>query len=118
MITAPDGAMLNSKLFVSRLDDPFPDLYERLWDGTEWIWVDHGRPGGARMRTAPGAAMLDEKVFVATDDGTLWERHWRADLDQWVWEDHGRPDNQPVVHAPGAAMLNEKLFVVTDQGNL
>jgi IgA Peptidase M64 len=118
MITAPDAAMLNSKLFVSRLDDPFPDLYERLWDGTEWIWVDHGRPGGARMRTAPGAAMLNEKVFVATDDGTLWERHWRADLGQWVWEDHGRPGGQRIVHAPGAAMLDSKLFVVTDQGNL
>ena len=118
MITAPDGAMLNRKFFVSRLDDPFPDLYERFWDGVEWIWVNHGRPGGVRMGTAPGAAMLDEKVFVVTDDGTLWERHWRADLGRWAWEDHGRPGNQRIVQAPGAAMLNEKLFVVTDQGNL
>ena len=27
--------MLESKLFVSRFDDPFPDLYERFWDGVE-----------------------------------------------------------------------------------
>src|SRR5690349_2551368 len=110
--------MLNQKFFVSRLDNPFPDLYERFWDGVEWIWVNHGRPDGVRMKTAPGAAMLDEKIFVVTDDGNLRERHWRTDLSQWVWEDHGRPGNQRITQAPGAAMLNEKLFVVTETGNL
>ena len=118
MITAAGGAMLDQKFFVSRLDDPFPDLYERFWDGVEWIWVNHGRPDGVRMRTAPGAAMLNEKVFVVTDDGNLRERNWRSDLSRWVWEDHGRPGNQRITQAPGAAMLNEKLFVVTETGNL
>jgi hypothetical protein len=118
MITAPGAAMLDQKLFVSRLDDPFPDLYERLWDGTEWIWVNHGRPQGVRMRGAPGAAMLNEKLFVVGDDGALWERHWRADLGVWVWSNHGRPGNRNITFGPGAAMLNQKLFVVTDDGDL
>jgi hypothetical protein len=118
MISAPGAAMLNQKFFVSRLNDPFPDLYERWFDGTEWVWLNHGRPTGARMQGQPGAAMLNEKVFVVTDDGSLRERHWRSDLGRWVWENHGRPDNKRIVHGPGAAMLDQKLFVVTEDGNL
>ncbi len=118
MISAPGPAMLDDKLFVSRFDNPFPDLYERWWDGVEWVWLNHGRPNGERMAQAPGAAMLDEKLFVVTETGSLWERHWRDDLRQWVWNDHGRPANQRIVHAPGAAMAGVKLFVVTETGNL
>src|SRR5436853_349405 len=110
--------MLNQKFFVSRLDNPFPDLYERFWDGVEGVWDDHGRPGNQRITPAPGAAMLGEKVFVVTEAGNLWDRHWRPDLERWAWEDHGRPGNQRITQAPGAAMLGEKLFVVTETGNL
>jgi IgA Peptidase M64 len=110
--------MLDSKLFVSRLNDPFPDLYERFWNGVEWIWINHGRPDGVKMKNAPGAAMMNEKLFVVTDDGSLWERHWRGDLSRWVWEGHGRPENRPIEYGPSAAMMNEKFFVVTNDGNL
>jgi hypothetical protein len=110
--------MLDSKLFVSRLDGPFLDLYERWWDGDEWIWVDHGRPQGTPVTGIPGAAMLDDKLFVVVADGTLWERNWRADLEQWVWEDHGRPENRRITAGPGAAMMNRKFFVTVDNGHL
>lgn len=118
MISAPDAAMLDSKLFVSRLDGAFPDLYERWWDGDEWIWVDHGRPGGVPLTGAPGAAMLNNKLFVVVQDGSLWQHAWRADLGQWVWEGHGRPASVPIAFGPGAAMLDSKLFVVTTDGHL
>ena len=32
--------------------------------------------------SGPGAAMLDEKLFVVTETGNLWERHWRSDLER------------------------------------
>jgi len=118
MISQPDAPMLDSKLFVSRFDGAFPDLYERLWDGVEWIWVNHGRPQGLKLISAPGAAMLDEKLFVIAEDGALWERHWRADLARWAWSNHGRPENRRLVYTPGAAMLDEKLFVVAEDGAL
>ena len=118
MLSEPGAAMLDSKLFVSRLDGAFPDLYERWWDGEEWVWVNHGRPGGVAVTGAPGAAMLDSKLFVVVLDGSLWERNWRADLSAWVWEAHGRPANSPIVHGPGAAMMNQKFFVVTNDGHL
>lgn len=118
MISAPDATMLDQKLFVSRFDGPFPDLYERWWDGVEWIWVNHGRPEGQQMRTGPGAAMLAEKVFVATTTGELWERHWRPDLGRWAWQDHGRPPGARADSAPGAAMMDAKLFVSGDNAHL
>jgi hypothetical protein len=118
MITEPGAAMLDTKFFVSRLDGAFPDLYERWWDGDEWIWVNHGRPGGVPVTGTPGAAMMNEKLFVVVDDGSLWERHWHNDLGRWAWNDHGRPADHPIVHGPGAAMMDEKLFVVTDDGKL
>ena len=87
-----------------------------IWAGGPW--EDHGRPGNQKVVAAPGAAMLNEKFFVTTETGNVWERHWRGDLGRWAWEDHGRPGNQKVVAAPGAAMLNEKFFVTTDAGNV
>lgn len=112
MITAPGAAMLDSKLFVGRLRPPFPDLFERWWDGDEWVWVNHGRPGGVDVTGVPGAEMLDEKLFVTVRDGRLFERHWRADLGAWAWEDHGRPADRPIVAGPAAVMMAQKLFVV------
>jgi hypothetical protein len=110
--------MLDSKLFVARLDGAFRDLYERWWDGDEWVWVNHGRPGGVPVTGTPGAAMLDQKLFVIVDDGSLWERFWRSDLSTWVWTDHGRPGNVRISFGPGAVMMNEKFFVVTTDGHL
>jgi hypothetical protein len=52
------------------------------WRGDlgRWAWEDHGRPESRRIVTAPGAAMMNEKLFVVTEDGNLWERHWRGNL--------------------------------------
>ena len=119
MLSTPAAAMLGSKLFVSRFHGPVPDLFERWWDGTEWVWVDHGRPDGQAMGTGPGAAMLDSKLFVVTEAGNLWERDWRPDLGRWAWQDHGRPPGGArAATAPGAAMLSSKLFVGTDDSHL
>jgi len=88
---------MDIKLFVTRLHDPFADLFERWWDGDEWIWVDHGRPGGMAVTGVPGAAMMNEKTFVVVADGALWELNWRNDLTLWVWDSHGRPANFRIV---------------------
>lgn len=118
MVNAPGAAMLDQKVFIVRTDGHWPDLFERWWDGEEWLWVNHGRPEGMPLRFAPGAAMMDEKLFVVSQDGRLWERHWRKDLGRWAWSDHGRPNNLPIIATPGAAMMNEKLFVTAQYGEL
>ncbi|OLB94891.1 MAG: hypothetical protein AUI15_16320 [Actinobacteria bacterium 13_2_20CM_2_66_6] len=118
MLTAPGAPMMDIKLFVTRLHDPFADLFERWWDGDEWIWVDHGRPGGMAVTGVPGAAMMNEKTFVVVADGALWELNWRNDLTLWVWDSHGRPANFRIVAEPGAAMMNRKFFVTVEDGHL
>jgi hypothetical protein len=62
--------------------------------------------------------MMNQKLFVATENGNLWERHWRADLGQWVWEDHGHPPGTRVDTAPDGAMMASKLFVGTANDHL
>ncbi|MBL8961570.1 MAG: hypothetical protein JNJ98_17045 [Gemmatimonadetes bacterium] len=116
MITGPGAAMLDAKLFVARLDGSFRDLYERWWDGDEWVWVHHGRPNGLAVTGVPGAAMMNQKLFIVVDDGSLWERHWHGT--GWAWVDHGKPGGRRITMGPGAAMMDEKLFVVTDDGAL
>ncbi len=116
MPTAADCPMGDRKLFITRTVNPFRDLFERFWDGEEWLWVNHGRPAGIPVVTAPGADMFNQKLFVVIEDGRLFERVWTGS--QWVWNDHGRPGNVPIVHAPGAAMMNSKLFVVVQDGRL
>lgn len=110
--------MLDQKVFITRTANPWPDLFERWWDGAEWLWVNHGRPMGTPLVSSPGAAMINNKLFVVSEDGKLWERHWRLDLNRWVWFDHGRPNDVRVATAPGAAMMDEKFFVATEDGDL
>jgi hypothetical protein len=62
--------------------------------------------------------MLNEKLFVVTEPGNLWELHWRADLGRWAWENHGRPGGVALADAPGAAMMDSKLFVRGTDGRL
>lgn len=108
--------MLNSKLFMTRTAAPWRDLFERFWDGQEWLWVNHGRPESVPVTGIPGAAMLNSKLFVTIEDGRLFERVWTGAA--WVWNDHGRPQNVPIVHGPAAPMLDSKLFVVVQDGRL
>src|SRR5512144_3144778 len=105
MPSAPAAAVPDTRLFITRTVEPFRNLYERRWDGEEWIWVDHGRPGGTPVSSAPGGAMRD-KLFVAVADGRLFERVW--DGTAWVWNDHGTPGASIV--SPGAAMDDARVF--------
>jgi hypothetical protein len=116
MPTAPGSEMLDAKLFVTRTAEPWRNLFERFWDGAEWLWLDHGRPAGVPVTGIPGAAMLNSKLFVTVDDGRLFERVWTGAA--WAWNDHGRPENVRIIHGPSAAMLNTKLFVVVEDGRL
>ena len=55
--------------------------------------------------------MLNEKLFVVTDTGNLWERQWRTDLNRWAWQDHGLPPDTRAATSPGAVLMGSKVFV-------
>jgi hypothetical protein len=69
-------------------------LWERYWNGAAWAWVDTGRD----IRGKPvamvrgdveevGTSGLRINLWVAGDDGRLWERYWNGSA--WAWVDTG-----------------------------
>lgn len=47
--------MLDPMLFIAPLERAFRTVYDRGWEGDEWIWVDQGRPGGVAVMDTPSA---------------------------------------------------------------
>jgi hypothetical protein len=100
-----DGSTLRINLFVpvpqatmSGGSSPHPHydirLWERYWDGNTWSWADTGRnirgPAvGIPRGDFEGVAADDLRInlFVAGDDGKLWERYWGGA--GWSWADTG-----------------------------
>jgi uncharacterized protein YegJ (DUF2314 family) len=71
-------------------------LYDNFWDGTQWVWEDHGTPPGTGVGVLDGthaavyqSAIDRVQVFVKGSDGHLYDNFW--DGTQLVWEDHGTP---------------------------
>jgi hypothetical protein len=69
-------------------------LWERYWNGAAWAWVDTGR----NIRSKPAAIVRGDiedvgtgdlriNLWVAGDDGRLWERYWNGL--SWIWADAG-----------------------------
>jgi hypothetical protein len=100
-----DGADVRINLFAPVLQatvsgGPTPHthydirLWERYWNGAAWAWVDTGRD----IRGRPAAIVRGDveevatsglriNLWVAGDDGRLWERYWNGSA--WAWADTG-----------------------------
>jgi hypothetical protein len=100
-----DPAAIRINLFVPVLETsssggPTPHrhfdvrLWERYWNGAAWTWVDTGRD----IRSKPAAIARGDiedvaaddlriNLWVAGEDGKLWERYW--DGASWSWVDTG-----------------------------
>jgi hypothetical protein len=68
-------------------DDNFR-VYHR-WQDTDgsWHWADHGYPDNETVCEIGPA--WDNKFFVRTTSGKLYERHWNSNVEDWAWENHG-----------------------------
>jgi hypothetical protein len=69
-------------------------LWERYWNGSAWTWVDTGldirnKPSVIVRGDVEDVAADDLRInlWVAGDDGKLWERYW--DGASWNWVDTG-----------------------------
>ena len=98
--------MMDRKLFVGAANG---HMFERYWDDTQWVWVDHGTPPGTAVVTAPGAPMMNSKLFVGASNGHMFERYW--DGTQWVWADHGTALHDQAQHVDGAPGTDPKLTI-------
>jgi hypothetical protein len=96
-----DGADIRIHVF-NRVPEYIPShphfrvrLWERYWNGSAWSWTDTGRTVAGDPTAIvrgdvedAGADDLRVNLFVAGDDGRLWERYW--DGSTWSWVDAGQ----------------------------
>ena len=77
-------------------------LYVNSWDGTKWLWADHGTPpgtgvnwpwglmgGGAVTTYRDGAGKQRIYAFTGGNDGHLYTNYWNGT--EWEWADQGMP---------------------------
>jgi hypothetical protein len=88
---SPDASGIRINLLVRGTDG---HLWERYWYGASWTWVDTGldirnKPSVIVRGDVEDVAADDLRInlWVAGDDGELWERYW--DGASWNWVDTG-----------------------------
>ncbi len=68
-------------------------LYDKYYNGSNWVWEDQGTPSAAIANTPPRAiyqSKLDRiVVFVQGLNGHIYDKYYNGS--QWVWEDQGTP---------------------------
>jgi hypothetical protein len=102
-----DGAGIRINLFVPVLEvgtsggsSPHPHynlkLWERYWNGSSWSWSDTAKnvrsvPMAIARGDVEGVESDDLRInlWVAGDDGKLWERYWNGA--GWSWADTNGP---------------------------
>jgi hypothetical protein len=69
-------------------------LLEFSWNGSKWVWADHGGSlGGGMAATGRGnfssiqGSGVRINMFMRSSSGTLMERYWNGS--NWGWGDHG-----------------------------
>ena len=100
-------------------------LYDKYWNGREWVWEDQGMPSGPSFLNTPSAVYQQKLdriiVFVVGDDSHLYDKYW--DGSKWIWEPQGIPPETSSVGDPPSAVYQPTLdriwvFVVADNGHL
>jgi hypothetical protein len=64
-------------------------LVEFYWDGTQWLWVDHGHPPGGWLLGAAASDPSSQHIYVRCQDGNYYEYSWSGG--NWGWVNRGHP---------------------------
>ena len=76
------------------------NLYDKFWDGTQWVWEDQHSPQGVLELDSLSAvyqASIDRLIVFTVGEttypnvGHLYLKFWNGG--EWVWEDQGTPPN-------------------------
>ncbi len=87
------------------------NLWCRWSDGTNWHWLNMGKPAGANIRASMGAVTVMNTptspqrphVFVEGNDFNLWCR-W-SDGTNWHWLNMGKPQSANIRASLGAVTV-------------
>lgn len=86
IVSAP-GALINGlSVFMTTTEG---SLCERFWNGTAWVWIDHGQPGSPLLPVSP-VDLHDGAVFCQLQNGKLAERLWQQK--KWTWKSYDVPE--------------------------
>ena len=88
----PDSTAVGS-LFFRTVDGRVVERYFNQFSG-KWMWVDHYHPPIAKIASAPGAVLFNNRIHFVGTDGHLWALVFRVDDengDGWTWIDSGIP---------------------------
>ncbi|MFB7512398.1 FG-GAP-like repeat-containing protein [Streptomyces sp. NPDC056144] len=91
------------------------DWVYRRTGGSGWEWVEHGAPTGAPVQSL-GPSVDDNKLFLTTRDGRLFERYYVNWT--WFWVDHGTPPGTTCRSILGGASGSPDVFVSGANGRL
>ncbi|MET7877590.1 DUF3892 domain-containing protein [Micromonospora profundi] len=115
VVLSPPGPAVNDRqTFVSTTDGR---LFERSFDGTRWLWFDHGAPTGTQAAGVEPGGVMDggRRIFVATVHGGLFE-HYRED-DRWYWRKHPIPPGSYGLGSSPFLVLNNQSIFLTSTTN-
>jgi hypothetical protein len=100
-------------------------LYDKYWNGQQWVWEDQGLPPGATFLGNPTAIYepaSDRLLVFVTDKGRrLYDKYWNGQ--RWVWEDQGTPPGTDFINTICGAGYQPTLdrtfvFVIGGDGGL
>jgi hypothetical protein len=87
-------AILDGKLFVTGRWDSGGTIHRTLlelyWNGSAWIWYDHGTPPGTGLESGAATTMGGDFVAVMGTNGRYYLRDWDPATGNWRWKDCGR----------------------------
>ncbi|MET8570303.1 FG-GAP-like repeat-containing protein [Streptomyces sp. NPDC004783] len=83
--------------------------------GSRWEWKEHGAPPNALVQDL-GPSVDDNKLFLTTRDGRLFERYYSNWT--WFWVDHGTPPGTTCRNILGGASGSPDVFVSGANGRL
>lgn len=107
--------MLSSKMFVTCDDGTLREVY---YNGSTWLWANHGNAGGYYLNSHP-VAIADGKLFVTglAPNGTraLLQLYWNGSM--WLWANHGTPPGTGISGAAAVAFGGDRAVVRGTDGN-
>ena len=66
-------------------------LCELYWNGSSWVWYDHGQPAGVALVGDATADSIGQKSYMRGIDNQYYERSWNPTANSWQWLNHGAP---------------------------
>jgi hypothetical protein len=87
-VTVSDGKLFLNVSNSSSGPTAEKHLVELYFNGTQWVWNDHGHPSGGWLAGAATSDPSSTRIYVRGQDDQYYEFSWNG---TWQWVSHGAP---------------------------